>query len=92
MMVPKVITDAASVDAKNRNGRVRVLSREASSKSERNSPPASLSSSSTNVPATRLERWSNTAQSNCTQVDVAHFRKKTTQTAAWQLKCSHPHR
>ena len=44
-------------------------------KNKRHSSPASLLGSSTNGPATRLERWSKTAQSNCTQGYVAHFRK-----------------
>ena len=78
MMVPKITTHAASVVAKNRKDRVRVLGRRARSKSKRHSPPASLSCSSSNVPAARLERQSSIAQSNRSQVCVAHFRKNIT--------------
>ena len=74
MMVPKIITHAASV-VEQKKDQFRVLSRGACLKSKRHSPPASLFGSSTNVPATRLERRSRTAQSNCTQGYVAHFRK-----------------
>ena len=76
MMVPKIITLATSVIAPNKKDRVRVLGRGACSKSKRHSPPASLLSSSTNVPATRLERWSRTVQNNRTQGYAAHFRRK----------------
>ena len=52
-----------------------VLGRGSRSKIKRHSPPVSLLGSSTNVPATRLERRSRTAQSNRTQVYVARFWK-----------------
>ena len=71
MMVPKIVSHAGSVVARNRNY-VRVLGREAYSKSKRHSPSAV---STTNVLAKRLERRSRTVQSNRTQVYVAHFRK-----------------
>ena len=74
-MVPKVIAHAASVIAQNKKNRVRLLDRGARSKSKRHSLPASFSVSSTNVPATHLERQSRTAQSNRTQGYAAHFRK-----------------
>ena len=55
--------------------RVRVLGREARSKNERHSPPASPSHrSSTNVPATRLERRMEAAQSIRTRDNIAHSR------------------
>ena len=75
-MVPKIITHAASVDAQNKKDRVRVLGRGTRSKSKRHSQPSSLLGSSTNVPATRLERRSRTAKSNRIQGYVVHFRKK----------------
>ena len=76
-MVPKIITHAASGVAENKKDRVRVLGRGTRLKSKRHSPPASLLGSSTNVPAaTRSERQSRTAQRNCTEGYVAHFRKK----------------
>ena len=75
MMVPKITTHATLVVAQNKKDCVRVLRRETCSKSKRHSPPASLLDSSTNLPATRLERWSRTAQSNRTQDYVVHFRK-----------------
>ena len=52
---------------------VRVLGRGARSKNKRQSPPASPSGSSTNEPATRLERRMEAAQSIRTR-DVAHSR------------------
>ena len=51
---------------------VRVLGRGARSKNKRQSSPASPSGSSTNVPATRLERRMEAAQSVCTRDNVAH--------------------
>ena len=75
MMVPKIITHAAAVVSQNKKDGVLVLGRETLSKSKRHSPPTSFLGSSTNVPATRLERRSRTAQSNRTQGYVAHFRK-----------------
>ena len=53
---------------------VRVLGRGASSKNKRQSPPASPSGSSTNVPATRLERRMEAAQSLRTRDNVAYSR------------------
>ena len=53
---------------------VRILGRGARSKNKRQSPPASPSGSSTNVPATRLERRMEAAQSICTRDNVAHSR------------------
>ena len=53
---------------------VRVLGRKARSKNKRQSPPASPSGSSTNVPATRLERRMEAAQSIRTHDNVAHSR------------------
>ena len=53
---------------------VRILGRGARLKNKRQSPPANLSGSSTNVPATRLERRMEGAQSIPTQDNVAHSR------------------
>ena len=53
---------------------VRVLGRGARSKNKRQSPPASPSGSSTNVPATRLERRMEAAQSIRTRDNAAHSR------------------
>ena len=53
---------------------VRVLGRGARSKNKRQSPPASPSGSSINVPATRLERRMEAAQSIRTRDNVAHSR------------------
>ena len=53
---------------------VRVLGRGARSKNKRQSPPAGPSGSSTNVPATRLERRMEAAQSIRTRDNVAHSR------------------
>ena len=53
---------------------VQVLGRGARSKNKRQSPPASSSGSSTNVPATRLERRMEAAQSISTRDNVAHSR------------------
>ena len=53
---------------------VRVLGRGARSKNKRQSPPTILSGSSTNVPATRLERRMEAARSICTRNNVAHSR------------------
>ena len=53
---------------------VRVLGRGAHSKNKRQSPPASPSGSSINVPATRLERQMEAAQSIRTRDNVAHSR------------------
>ena len=93
MMVPKIKTQGASVVARNKKDRVRVLGRGIRSKSKRHSPPANLLGSSTNVPATRLEMWSRTALSNRTQGYVAHFRKNHHRLLLgnWN-ECSHPHR
>ena len=52
----------------------RVLGRGARSKNKRQSPPASLSSCSTNVPVTRLERRMEAAQSIRTRDNVAPSR------------------
>ena len=71
---PKVIHAASDV-SQNKKVRVRVLGRGARSKNKRQSPPSSSHlGSSTNVPATRLERRRGTAQSNLTQDNVAHSR------------------
>ena len=70
----KIITHTALVVAQNKKERVQVLGRGACLKSMPHSPPASLSGSSTNVPATRLERQSRRAQSNRTQGYVVYFR------------------
>ena len=53
---------------------VRVFGRGARSKNKRQSPPASPSGSSTNVPATRLERRMEAAQSIRTRDNVTHSR------------------
>ena len=53
---------------------VRVLGRGARSKNKQQSPPASPSGSSTSVPATRLERRMEAAQSIRTRDKVAHSR------------------
>ena len=53
---------------------VRVLGRGARSKNKRQSPPASRSGSSTNVPAANLERQMEAAQSIRTRGNVAHSR------------------
>ena len=53
---------------------VRVLGRGARSKNKRQSPPARSSGSSTNVPATRLERQMEAVQSIHTRDNVAHLR------------------
>ena len=60
-------------------------------KSDRDSPPDSLLDSSTKHLATHLKRRSKKAQSNRSQGYVVSYRKPPS-TAAWQLKCSHPHR
>ena len=53
---------------------VRVLGRGARSKNKRQFPPISPSGSSTNVPATRLERRMEAAQSIRTRDNIAHSR------------------
>ena len=63
--------DSQVVIQRNPNG-VRVLGRGARSKNMRQSPPASPSGSSTNVPATRLEWRMEAAQSILTRDNVAH--------------------
>ena len=69
------VNDTASDVAQYKKVRVRVLGRGARSKSKRQSPPsASHTGSSTNVPATHLERRRGTAQSNRTQENVAPSR------------------
>ena len=74
MKVNKNFIDAASDVAQHKKVRVRALGRGARSKNKRHSPPqASFNSSSTNVPATRLERRMGTAQSI-----VAYSRKSRT--------------
>ena len=65
--------DSQVVNQRNPYG-VRVLGRGARSKNKRQSPPASPSGSSTNVPATRLERRMEAAQSIRTRDNVAHSR------------------
>ena len=94
MMVRKIITHAASVVARNKKGRVRVLGRGARSKIKRYSLPASLSGSSTNVPlhVWRGNRGQHKRKVIRTQGYDAHHQKKTLQTAALQQECSHPHR
>ena len=87
MMVPKIITHAALVVAQSKKDRFRVLGRRNCLKIKRHSPPASHLSSSTNVSATRLERRSRTVQRLCSTLS-----EKPSQTAAWQLECSHPHK
>ena len=72
-MVPKIITHAASVVARNNKNSVQVLGRGACSKSKRHFPPVSVLGSSANVPVTRLKRRSKTAHSNRTQGYVANF-------------------
>ena len=73
------VNDTASDVAQYKKVRVRVLGRGARSKSKRQSPPsASHTGSSTNVPATHLERRKGTAQSNCIQGNVAHHGQATT--------------
>ena len=67
MMVHKIVSYAASIVTQNKTDRVRVLGRGARSKSKRSSPPARLSGSSTIMPATCLEKQSNTAKSSRTQ-------------------------
>ena len=73
--VLKIETHAASVVVHTKKDCVQVLCRGTCSKSTQHSPPASLSGSSNNVSTTHLERRLKTAQSNCTQGYVAHFRK-----------------
>ena len=92
MMVPKIITLAALVVAQNEKHCVRISGRGAHSKSKQHFPPASLSVSSTNVPATHLERWSRTVQSDCSQKLCRTLSEKSSWTAVWQLECSHPHK
>ena len=65
--------DSQVVNQRNPYG-VRVLGRGARSKNKQQSPPASPCGSSTNVPATRLERRMEAAQSICTRDNVAHSR------------------
>ena len=72
MMVPIIVSHATMVVAKNKKNCVRVLGREARSKSKEHFPPISLSGSSINVPATHLGRWSKTSQNNRTQGYVTH--------------------
>ena len=78
MMVRKIITHAASVVARNKKGRVRVLGRGARSKIKRYSLPASLSGSSTNVPlhVWRGNRGQHKRKVIRTQGYDAHHRKK----------------
>ena len=47
MVIPKILTHAASIVARNKMDRVRVLGRGVCSKSKRHSPPDSLLGSST---------------------------------------------
>ena len=68
-----VPSDSQVVIQRNPYG-VRVLGRGARSKNKQQSPPVSSSGSSTNVPATRLERRMEAAQSIRTQDNVAHSR------------------
>ena len=82
MIVPKIITHAAQIIthaapavAQNKKDVARVLGKGALSISKRHSLPANLSISSIYVTTTCLERQSRTAQSNCTQGYVVHFRK-----------------
>ena len=75
MMIPKITKHAASVVVQNKKDRVRVLGRGSRSKDKRHSPLASLSGSSSTVPAIRLGRRLRTAQTNCNQSYVAHFWK-----------------
>ena len=51
---------------------IRVLGRGARSKNKRQSPPASRSGRSTNVPATRLDRRMQAEQNICIRDNVAH--------------------
>ena len=74
MMAKRTEINTASDVAQYKKVRVRVLGRGARSKNKRQSPSVSLSGSSTNVLATRLERRMGTAQSNRTQGKVAHSR------------------
>ena len=75
MTVHRKVIHAASDVSQNKKVRVRVLGRGARSKNKRQSPPSSSHfGSSTNVPATRLERRRGTAQSIHTQDNVAHSR------------------
>ena len=53
MMVPKIITYAATIVAQNKKDGVQVIGRGAHSKSKRHSPPASLSGNFTKMPGTK---------------------------------------
>ena len=76
MMVPKILTHAASVVLQNKMDKIAcILGRKTGSKTKRHSLSASFLGSFTNVPATQLERPPRTALSNCAQGYVAHFRR-----------------
>ena len=66
MMIPKIITHAASVVAQNKKDHIQVLSRRTHSKSNILYQPAFQADPPT-MPATCLERHSRIAQSNHTQ-------------------------
>ena len=75
MIVHQKVIHAASDVSQNKKVRVRALGRGDRSKNKRQSPPSSSHfGSSTNVPATRLERRRGTAQSIHTRGNVAHSR------------------
>ena len=69
-----------------------VLGRGARSKNKRQSPPASPSGSSINVPATRLERRTEAAQSIRTRDNVAHSWVNHHQLLLGNWNITHPHR
>ena len=68
---------------------VRVLGRGARLKNKRQSPPTSSSGSSTKVPATRLERRMEAAQSIRTRDNVVHSRSTITN-CCWAIGISSP--
>ena len=72
MMVPKIVSHAASVIAQNKKLRLNNWKRD-HLRSKRHSPSASLSGNSTDVLATPMETQLKTAQSNRTQGYVTHF-------------------
>ena len=74
-MVPKIVSYAVSIVARNEKDSVRVLGGEFRSKIKRHSHPVSFSGSFTKVSATRLPRLSRTARNNRAQRYVTHFWK-----------------
>ena len=65
---------------------VRVLGKRACSKNKRQSPPASSSGSSNNVPATGLKRQMEASQSIRTRDNFAHSRVNHHQLGNWNIK------